>query len=501
LIQRATLLLTLLSLLAMSPSAGAEDADAGESEENPYAHFLLGEVLGPLTEDPLFLNAEVGVQVVQVETGEEVFAVNPDVALTPASVTKVLTVAAALHHLGPAYRFETTLLTDGEVTADGVLEGDLYVRGTGDPTLVVEKVWKMLRDLQVAGVVEIEGDVVYDDSWFADDPLVPGWRKKVDLANGPAYFAPLGALSVNHNTVTIVAAPGSEEGQPARLELDTPAGEAVVLVNELETGPKDSRASLAMEREVDAPSGAVTFTVSGKIPFEGEVHRYYRSVGHPRANFMGVFGELLEEHDVSVGGRHRVGEAPEEAEVLVSLDSPPLTEILNHTNKYSSNFMAEQVLRAVSAEVDGAPGTTAGGLRAIEAYLSELGIPSDEYTLINGSGLSRDARLRPGHVNAVLVDMSARRQLAPEFLASLSVGGVDGTLRRRFVDDEQRGLVRGKTGSLNGVYCLAALVEGGDGQLYAMTFLVNGIRRTRPVRSLHDRFGAALLALGTEEGT
>lgn len=500
-IQRASLLFTLLCLVVMSPSAGAQDADAGEVEEDPYAHFLLGELLGPLTEDPLFLNAEVGMQVVQVETGEEVFAYNPDVALTPASVTKVLTAATALRNLGPAYRFETTLLTDGEVTADGVLEGDLYVRGTGDPTLVVEKVWKMIRDLQVAGVVEIEGNVVYDDGWFADDPLVPGWRKKVDMANGPAYFAPLGALSVNYNTVTIVAAPGSEEGQPARLELDTPAGAAVVLVNELETGPKGSRVSLAMEREVDAPTGAVTFTVSGRLPFEGDVQRYYRSVGHPRAYFIGVFEELLEGHGVSVGGEHIVGETPEEAEVLVRLGSPPLTEILNHANKYSSNFMAEQILRAVGAEMHGVPGTTAAGLDSVGAYLSELGIPTDEYTLVNGSGLSRDARLRAGHVNAVLIDMSVRRELAPEFLASLSVGGVDGTLRRRFGEDEQRGLVRGKTGSLNGVYCLAALVEGGDGQLYAMTFLVNGIRRTRPVRSLHDRFGAALLALGTEEGT
>lgn len=495
------LLLTLLVLLpaALSAPAGAQEP-AEESAElpDPYASFALGEVLGPLTEDRLFEDSEVGLQVVRVRTGEEVFAHEPDTPLVPASVTKILTAAVALRALGPAWRFRTELLTDGELTPEGVLEGNLYVRGTGDPTLVVEKLWKLTRDLKLAGIVEIEGDVVFDDTYFADDHLIPGWRKKVDLANGPTYFAPLGALSVNFNTVTILVAPGPEVGQPARVELDTPAATAVVLESELVTVSKTTRASLEIEREVDERSGAVTFRLAGRVPMESGVKRHYRAVGHPRTHFVGVFAELLLGQDIAVNGEWRIDETPDDAEIRVSLVSPPVAEILNHTNKYSSNFMAEHLLRAVGAEATGEPGTTAAGLAVLEEYLGSLGIPAGSYELVNGSGLSRDARMAPSLVNAVILDMVRDPALGPEFMASLAVGGVDGTLRRRFSGDEQVGLVRGKTGSLNGVYCLAGVIVGGDGEQYAFTFLVNGIRRTRPVRALHDRFGTALLELGRE---
>jgi D-alanyl-D-alanine carboxypeptidase/D-alanyl-D-alanine-endopeptidase (penicillin-binding protein 4) len=130
----------------------------------------------------------------------------------------------------------------------------------------------------------------------------------------------------------------------------------------------------------------------------------------------------------------------------------------------------------------------------VQAYLTSLGIPPDEYTLLNGSGLSREARLRPSHLNAVLMDLFHDPLLAPEFLSTLSVGGVDGTLRRRFDEDAEVARVRGKTGSLDGVSCLSALVQAADGNVYAFTVLVNGFKRAGPVRAFHDAFGSALLA-------
>jgi D-alanyl-D-alanine carboxypeptidase/D-alanyl-D-alanine-endopeptidase (penicillin-binding protein 4) len=122
--------------------------------------------------------------------------------------------------------------------------------------------------------------------------------------------------------------------------------------------------------------------------------------------------------------------------------------------------------------------------------------------LINGSGLSRQLTLRPSHITAVLLDMYHDRQVGSEFLASLSVGGQDGTLRRRFNDDEHMGRVRGKTGSVNGVYCLAGYIDAGDGKVYAFSFLVNNFSRSsRPVRRLQDRFGESILDFSQEEGT
>jgi D-alanyl-D-alanine carboxypeptidase/D-alanyl-D-alanine-endopeptidase (penicillin-binding protein 4) len=165
-------------------------------------------------------------------------------------------------------------------------------------------------------------------------------------------------------------------------------------------------------------------------------------------------------------------------------------------NKHSSNFMAEHVLKAVGAEVEEGEGSTRNGLDVIQAYLESLGAHAEEFKLVNGSGLSRDALLRPSHVNSVLIDMAQDRVVGPEFLASLSIGGIDGTLWTRFRGEGIEGRVRGKTGSLNHVNALAAYVDGGDGELYAFTFFVNDIPgSSRAVRRLHSRFGRALLEL------
>lgn len=483
------LLVAALSLAVAVVSVGAPAVYADDAVATP-SMFTLDPLLAPLLDHPVFTSASTAVQVVQVDSGDEVWAHNGDDAIVPASVMKVVTSAAALRHLGPTYRFRTEMLSEAEISEDGVLEGDLYFRGTGDPSLVIEKVWKMFQDLQVEGVVEIDGDLVFDDTWFDREHLIAGWRKKVDMAAGPAYFAPLSALSLNFNTVSIVVAPGPRAGEPARVQLETPA-KIIVLESEIETVPRGRRAWTKIEREVDPRTHVVTFELEGQIPLEGEIQRHYRSVGNPIAWTMSAIDRLFRAQGIKLNGRFRLDETPDEAEVLVSHASQPLHELLNHTNKYSSNFMAEHVLKAIGAEVKGDPGTTAKGLSVVEEYLVGLGIPADDFILVNGSGLSRESRLAPSHVNAVMMDMYHHPQVAPEFMASLAVGGVDGTLRRRF--SETPGSVRGKTGSLNGVYCLTSYIRAADGHTYAMTFLSNDLKRTRPARALQDAIGEAIL--------
>jgi D-alanyl-D-alanine carboxypeptidase/D-alanyl-D-alanine-endopeptidase (penicillin-binding protein 4) len=378
----------------------------------------------------------------------------------------------------------------GDINEDGVLEGDLYIRGTGDPSLVVEKLWKMFQDLQVEGIVEIDGDIIFDDTWFDKEHLIAGWQKKVDLAAGPAYFAPISALSLNFNTVSIVVAPAMKAGELARVQLET-AAEVIQIESEIATVRAGKRAWIQIEREIDPKTHVVTFTMEGDIPVGGETERHYRSVGNPVAWTMSATDELFRKTGVTMTGRFKLDETPEEAELVVHHLSQPLHELLNHTNKYSSNIMAEHILKAMGAEIKGEPGTTENGLEVVREYLDELGIPRSEYTLVNGSGLTRDASLAPSHVNAVMMDMFHHPQVAPEFMASLAVGGVDGTLRRRF--DEVPGAVRGKTGSLNGVYCLTSYVRAQTGVTYAMTFFANDLRRSRPARALQDTIGESIM--------
>lgn len=494
--------LLLAGLLLGPPAWAQEDAEEdleASSDTGDVARLPLDEALAPLLEDRLFSTAELGIQLVDVASGDEVWAWRADETLVPASVTKSLTTAVALRTLGPGYTFKTDVYAVGEVDADGVLAGDLVVRGGGDPTLVVEQVWKLVRDLHSAGVVEVDGDVIFDDTIFEPPGLVPGWNKKVDEENGPTYFAPLGGLSVNYNALCVLVAPGSERGAPAKVDLETPA-DVVRIENNAVTGSASSRSWLKVERTVDE-DGGVTLVLSGNVPLDADVSRIYRSVGDPTAHFISVFKTILAERGIVVTGSMRRGELPDGANLLARHASDPLATVLADMNKRSSNIMAEHVLRAVGAASTGEQGSTEAGIEVMRQYLAGLGIPDEEFNLVNGSGLSRDVRLRASHITAVLVDQWHDRRTGPEFVASMAIAGVDGTLRRR-LDSDSAGLMRGKTGSLNSVYCLAGYLHGGDGRVYAFAFLVNGFSgSTTKVRALQDRFAQAVLALPSADVT
>lgn len=466
-------------------------ADGGQDEDIVYS---LEERIAPILRDPALHGTEFGLQVVNVRTGEEVFARAPDEKLVPASVMKVLTAAVAMRELGAGYRFSTYVSADGAIDADGVLEGDLYVQGFGDPTVVTENLWRLAYDLRLSGLKKVEGDIIYDDQHFDSDRLIAGWRKDLDMANGPAYFAPLGALSVNFNTACLVVRPGSEAGVSGEVVLEAPH-DAVKVVNKVTTGSRRSRARLNIVRSKRGKDN-VTFEVSGSVPFGADSSRFYRAIVDPLSQFKGVFSSHLQVHGIEVSGEHRRGEAPKSLDMLARHESASLPSVLARMNKHSSNFIAEHVLKAVGAEVHGEPGTTRKGLLVIGSYLESLGASSDDFDLVNGSGLSRDAYLPPSLVNAVLIDMANDPILAPEFTASLAIGGVDGTLWTRFRGEDAAGRLRGKTGTLNHVTGLAAYVAGGDGELYAFTFLVNDIPgSTRAIRKVHTRLGMLLIDL------
>jgi serine-type D-Ala-D-Ala carboxypeptidase/endopeptidase (penicillin-binding protein 4) len=449
-------------------------------------------VLAPMMEDRALEGAEVAVQVVEVRSGQTVFSHGADQALMPASVMKSITSAAALKTLGPNFRFSTSFRSTAELDEDGVLDGDLYVKGTGDPTLVVEKLWKMVQDLKLRGLTSIDGDVVLDDTHFDSEYLISGWGKKVDIASGPSYFAPLGALSLNYNTVSIVVIPGPNVGSDARVVLETPA-HVVELESTIKTVGRGRKGWAKVEREIDPKTHVLKFKLEGEIALDSDPDRHYRAVHDPLSWTGSVLKGLLEKEKIKVSGRYRRGETPNRAEELAGMLSPPLGEILNHTNKYSSNFMAETVLKAMGAAKYDAPGTTAKGLRVISGYLESLGVPSSDYQLVNGSGLSEGIRIKPSVTSAVLVDMYRDPRVGPEYMSSLAVSGGDGTLRNRFDEKDEEGRLRGKTGSIDGVFCLTGYAHALSGEVYAFTVLANNFRRSSAARSLQDRVGQALL--------
>lgn len=492
------LLATLCASLVLGSSALAADpavapADAPMAVHRPAPSNDLTPALAALTKNRLFGSSKVGFQVVDLGTGEEVFAHGADTALNPASTMKVVTSATALKRLGPSYRFTTDIYTDGTVDASGTLKGNLYIEGHGDPSMVVEKLWKLVGDLKLEGIERIEGSVVFDDDFHVGPAALPGWDKKEDIARGPSYFATLSALSLNFNTAALVVGPGAEVGKEARVRLETPVAQGVKVVNEVKTVPASSRRSVQMDRDV-LGDGTTVFTLRGSVPLGDEHEKYYRTVADPTAQFMGAVQELMKQHGIAVTGSFRRGDTPDGADRLMQLRSSSLATILMDMNKLSNNFIAEQVLRTLGAELEG-EGSAEKGLVVVQAYLDELGIGSDDLHLVNGSGLSRQATLQPSALTAVLVDMARDPQVGQEFASSLAIAGYDGTLWSRLRDEPGR--LRGKTGTIDGVHCLAGYVEDGQGGRYAFAFMVNDHGgAVRSVKDLHDRFARTMFNWG-----
>jgi D-alanyl-D-alanine carboxypeptidase/D-alanyl-D-alanine-endopeptidase (penicillin-binding protein 4) len=439
---------------------------------------------------PVFARSDIAIEVVKASTGERVYTYGDDRVLLPASTMKLLTSAVALRELGPAYRFPTWVKVDGELGADGVLGGNLYVVGQGDPTMVVERMWKMIADIRGRGVTEIKGDVLFDDSYMAGEGVwVPGWNKPEDLERGEVYYSALGALSLNYNVASILVRPGTAVGSTAAAAFDTPS-DVLVLDNQLTTGRAGSKYWVKVDRKLDETGRIATYTLTGNVPVDLDADHspIYRTLADPTGNYVSVFKQLATAQGIKVKGKFKVGKPAEDSRLLLKVESERLAEILTDMNKQSNNFIAEQVLRAVAAERAGLPGTTEKGVGLIGDYLASLGVAPDRHHLVNGSGLSRDIQLSPSALDAVLVDMHRNLDLGPEYRATLAVGGRDGTLWHRFREDGMEGRVRAKTGSLSGVFCLAGYVTATDGTDYAFTFFVNGLEgSTARARAAHDQ--------------
>lgn len=444
----------------------------------------------------LFTKADSGLQVVDVLTGDVVYEHGGADMLAPASTMKVVTSAAALRNLGPSYRFTTDVYYDGEIDPDGTLTGNLYIKGHGDPTFVGEKLWKMIAEIELMGVEKVDGNVVFDDSFHSGGTTIVGWDKVDDIEKGTAYFATLSALSLNANTAVMIVRPGAEVGSAARITLETPVHGYVELDNQVKTGPPGTRKFVEVKREVLTDS--TKFVLTGSVP-AGDLDRTWirRTVADPTGHYMAAFREQMDVQDIDVTGKFKRDVTPPEAELLLSVDSPALSQILADMNKSSLNFVAEQVLRTLGAEITGV-GSTEAGLGVVSQYLTSIGVPPADIVLVNGSGLSRQSRMKPSVLTAVLVDMARDLQVGAEFSSSLAISGTDGTLWSRL--REEPGRLRGKTGTLDEVHCLTGYIDSHAGRRYAFAFLVNNYgSRLQAVRDVHDSFARQMFVLGENQ--
>ncbi len=393
--------------------------------------------------------------------------VNADQPMNPASTMKLLVTLAALEELGPAYTWKTRVYADGPIRS-GRLEGDLILQGGGDPLLVTESVWTLLRGLRDQGLRHITGDLVVDNRLFdpgVDDPGAFDGRLHRPYNAGPD------ALLVNFRTVRLQLFPDTDAKQ-VRVVPDPPLA-GVEIDNRLRlTRGRCRRPGAGLDVEILQQRNRLRVRLTGKYPLACGHHVLYRSLSTAPGLAYGVIKGLWTELGGELAGGLRLGAAPAEAKPLYVHESRPLADAARAINKFSNNVMARQLLLTLGVEALGAPGTPEKGRTAINAWLRGRGLAVPGLVLDNGAGLSRKARISARGLGRLLL-AAWDSPFMPEFLASLPLTGQDGTLRRRYRDEPLAGRGRFKTGTLNDVKTLAGYLHSRTGRRYAVVLFHN----------------------------
>ena len=448
-----TLVLSASLFFTISGANGLEiETQVPQDIRNVFARYKL-----PLDSISLYIK--------DLDSAQPLLELNADTARNPASVIKLLITFAGLELLGPFYTWETRFYLDGKLENDR-LNGNLILQGGGDPLLVEEIFWHILYNLQARGLKHIDGDLVIDDSLFAEETSSAG-----DFDNKPyhAYNALPDAALINFLVHQFVFIPQNDK---VLIYADPPADNLQIRNNvRLTTGTCNSRHSL-VGMNVTAQGTQIITEFSGNYPASCGEQTLTRAVIPNDQYVYGVFKSLWEDMGGTLSGTVRKGLISNGARPFYVERSKPLSEIITYINKFSNNVMARQLLLTIGHEMNDSQGTKQLGSLAIEDWLRKISINTSHLIIDNGSGLSRDTRITARTLGQLL-EHAYMSPYQPEFLASFPIAGKDGTMRKRLNGDIPAGKIRIKTGLINDVRTMAGYVHSRNDNHYIVVSLHN----------------------------
>lgn len=490
---------------AGSPSASGAPAAAAAAATGPgvtvAALPLAARIDALVASQTLLQTARVGIYVQDMDTGAVLYERDAHTGYSIASVTKVVTMAAALALLGPDFRFRTALLAE-QVDATGVVTGDLYLQSRGNPMLTTADLEELAHWLERAGISRVRGELVVDTSYFDDQASPPHFDEQP--REQAAFRAPVSAASLERNSFMVHVRAARVAGQRAAVWLEPPSpylrlGRAEVVTQD--TGRDDIR----LETKLD-DDGNMVVEVAGQVRTAGGVQRFRRRVEDPVSYAGETLRTILGGRGIRIRKPARRGTAPAKAQVLAYIESEPLNVIVHKLGKDSDNFVAETLLKTLAAEhreagADGAsarPATWQEGLEVVNRFLTDhVGLTAGAFRYGNGSGLFDASAFTPAQIGAVLAAAYRNMRYGPDLMAALAIAGTDGTLRRRMLTSSARGRVRAKTGTLAAVCSLAGYLDAGARPPVAFTVFVNGIAASwearQAARDLQDAVAAAVV--------
>jgi len=440
-----------------------------------------------IASDRVLSGASVGIAILDVDSGRMLAAVNEHLALNPASNAKLYTAGAALATLHGEHRYETTL--SGRL--DGEAVGGLALRGYGDPSLATEDLWALVQELKAYGVTRVDGDIAVDQTFYDDQTTPVAFEQQPN--EWASFRAPISAVALDENCVTLTVRPAG--GGIARVEFDPPGFVDVDgTIRTAASGGADT-----VELALSANGARLAAHVSGAISADSRLVRYTRRAEDPRLLAGYALQALLDKAGIKVAHGVKLGEA--RGHVLAKHLSEPLSSLLYSLGKQSDNFYAEMIFRSLAGEGKARPAKSADSTQLVAEWLDRIGASDPGVVLKNGSGLFDADRVTASSTVRLLRWAWHSADVQPEYVAQLSVGGVDGTLRKRFRGELTKRRVRAKTGTLDDVIALSGYVlrDGGRGPVAFSLFFNHVGGKQDGARHAADRL-VDLIARWTQHG-
>lgn len=420
-----------------------------------------------------FANATWGVSIQSLENGETLYKLNQEKLFVPASLVKLFTTSTALLLLGSDYTYATEFYTDGKIV-DGILEGNLYVVGSGDPTIYVNMENKKNRlsdwvdSLKQIGITSIRGNLIGDDRHHQEEYSIPGWLAEYDNN----WFAqPSGAFCLNNNSV-LLEIQATDKKHPAEFS-SSPVNHSYEILNKVITVGEKEKTDI----EIIHKPGSNLIRITGKISDSDNSKKFFLPVKDPTHFFVNTLYNYLVENDIEITGHVSDLDLEELSKVdpivkyLFKQESQKLSLIVEETNKNSNNFYSEQILKTIGYEIYGY-GSRENGITGVKSILDKMGVNKENISIVDGSGLSFYNLVSPTHITKLLTYMYKSDEFE-SFYNSLSLAGFSGTLATRMNRTDAENNFRGKSGYLKNARALAGYIKTADGEPLAVSLIVN----------------------------
>ncbi|WP_163970861.1 D-alanyl-D-alanine carboxypeptidase/D-alanyl-D-alanine endopeptidase [Oceanobacillus halotolerans] len=466
--------ISIINLFSSSDDRGEEMNKEGESRVvnavNKKTSPLSGKLDDYIQQESILDGSLIGISIRSAETGELLYDHFGNIRMRPASNMKLITAVAALDTLGGDYTFKTEILTEGSIT-DGVLDGNLYLKGKGDPTLLASDFADFAKQLQKKGINKIEGNIIADDTWYDDERLSPDliWSDEQWY-----YGAQVSALTASPDqdydagTVVVTIRPNTV-GEAPTVSV-SPTTDYITIENNATTSEQNREEDLTIERQ----HGTNIIRIDGTIPTGSTPIKEWMAVWEPTMYAMNLFQEALKNEGITWTGDKQSGKTPEDAKLLHAHDSMPLSDLLVPFMKVSNNGHAEILIKEMG-KVEKGEGTWEKGLEVVEEVLSQLEIDTETMVLRDGSGISH-MNLIPANVFSELLYTIQDKDWFSTYLNALPEAGeadrmVGGTLRNRMHEHS----VQAKTGTIYGVSTLSGYVDTKSEGRLTFSILLNNL--------------------------